>query len=511
MTSPFLLILAIAMLVSGCMRAGTDYVRPKATLPAAYIEAGPWKAAAPSDDIVRGKWWEIYDDPVLNGLEEQAMLSSPRVQAAVARVEQARAVLGFNEAGRYPTLEFSPDASRSEVSGNRPDQPSKVPGNTAYTVNRFRMPIYASYEIDFWGKLSRIEESASSRMEASVAAFVGVLLTLQSDLAQTYFQLRAADEELVLLTRGIELRERARDLIGARKRGGLASELDLARVNTELAATQAEAQAALRRRNELEHALALLTGAAPGLFVLNVEPFVPQPPVIPVGMPADLLERRPDVAEAERLLSARNADIGVAQAALFPSIKLTGALGFESSELSDLLNRDSQIWLLGASLVQPLFDGGRLRSNVDRARAVYAENLAIYRERLLVAFKEVETTLSALRILGLQHENQLRAVNAAERAEQLATARYKAGLVNVLELVDAQRTRLQIERGRLLVRQQQMVASVTLIRALGGGWAERRNASGTAWVMPARQASGGQNFWQSNADQPTISTRASNK
>ena len=487
----FLLTLAIAMLVSGCMRAGTDYVRPKAALPAAYIEAGPWKEAAPSDEVIRGRWWEIYGDPVLNGLEEQALVASPRVQAAAARVEQARAVLGFNEAGRYPTLEFSPDASRYGVSGNRPDQPEKIAGNHAYTTNRFRMPLYASYEIDLWGKISRVEESASRRMEASVAAYHGVLLTLQSDLAQAYFQMRAADEELVLLTRGIELRERARDLVASRKRGGLASELDLARVETELAATQSEAQAALRRRNELQHALAVLTGATPGRFELSVEPFVPRPPVIPVGMPADLLERRPDVAEAERLLSARNADIGVAQAALFPSIKLTGALGFESAELSDLLNRDSQIWLLGASLAQPLFDGGRLRSNVDRARAVYAENLANYRERLLVAFKEVETALSALRILDLQHESQLRAVNAAERAEQLATARYKSGLVNVLELVDAQRTRLQAERGRLVVRQQQMLASVTLIRALGGGWAERRDASGTAWVMPARQAPGG--------------------
>src|SRR5258706_14224778 len=179
----FLLTLAIAMLVSGCMRAGTDYVRPKAALPPAYIEVGPWKEAAPSDEVIRGRWWEIYGDPGLNGLEEQARASSPRVQAAAARVEQARAVLGFNEAGRYPTLEFSPDASRFGVSGNRPDQPSKVPGNTAYTTNRFRMPLYASYEIDLWGKLSRLEESASSRMEANVAAYFGVLLTLQSDLA----------------------------------------------------------------------------------------------------------------------------------------------------------------------------------------------------------------------------------------------------------------------------------------------------------------------------------------
>ena len=491
MKSRILLTWAVAILACGCMQAGTDYVRPKATLPAAYIETGPWKEAAPSDDVIRGRWWEIYRDPVLNRLEEQARASSPRVQAAAARVEQARAVLGFNGAGRYPTLDFSPDASRYRVSGNRPDQPEKVPGNHEYTTSRFRLPLYASYEVDLWGKISRLEESASRRMEASVSAYHGVLLTLQSDLAQTYFQLRAADEELVLLTRGIELRERARDLVASRKRGGLASELDLARVETELAVTQSEAQAALRRRNDLHYALAVLTGSTPGFFELIVEPFVPQPPVIPVGMPADLLERRPDVAEAERLLSARNADIGVAQAALFPSIKLTGALGFESAELSDLLNRDSQIWLLGASLAQPLFDGGRLRSKVDRARAVYAENLAIYRERLLIAFSEVEAALSALRILELQHESQVRAVNSAERTEQLATARYRAGLVNVLELVDAQRTKLQVERTRLFVRQQQMLASVTLIRALGGGWAERRNASGTAWAMPARQGPGG--------------------
>src|SRR3954465_2201843 len=482
--------LAVAMLTCGCMHAGPDYVRPKAQFPPAFIEPGPWKEAAPNDEAIRGKWWEIYADPVLNQLEEQARASSPRVQAAAARVQQARAVLGFNQAALYPTLEFSPDAARARISGNRPDQPEKVPGNHEYTTNRFRLPLYASYEVDLWGKVSRIEESASRRMEASVAAYHGVLLTLQSDLAQNYFQLRAADEELVLLTRGIELRERARDLVAARKRGGLASELDLARVETELAATQAEAQAALRRRNDLQYALSVLTGGAPGTFELGVPSVGPQPPGIPVGMPADLLERRPDVAEAERLLSARNAEIGVAKASLFPSIKLTGALGFESAELSNLLDRNSQIWLLGASLTQPLFDAGRLRSNVDRAQALYDENLAYYRDRLLIAFGEVEASLSALRILESQHENQLRAVNSAERAEQLATARYKTGLVNVLELVDAQRTRLQAERGRVQVRQQQMLVSVTLIRALGGGWGERRNAAGTAWVMPDPGAGG---------------------
>jgi len=466
------------MLASGCMRAGTDYVRPQSTLPPQYVESGPWKEAAPSDEVIRGSWWKIYEDPALNRLEDQAGSASPRVQAAAARVDQARAVLGFNQASRYPVVTFAPSGQRMRVSGNRVDQPDKLPGEFAYMSNDFQLPLYASYEIDLWGKISRIEESASRRMEASIANYHGVLLTLQADLAQTYFQLRATDEELVLLASGITLRERARDLVASRKRGGLASELDLARVETELAVTQSEAQAAQRHRNELLHAIAVLTGSAPGAFELNVEPFVPRPPAIPVGMPADLLERRPDIAEAERLLAARNAEIGIAQAALFPSIKLTGALGFESNDLSALLNRESQIWTLGAALTQPLFDGGRLRSNIDRARAIHAENLAEYRERLLVAFKEVETALAALRVLDLQHESQMRALNSATRAEQLATARYKSGLVNVLELVDAQRTRLQVERVRLQIRQQQMLASVTLIRALGGGWAERRSASG---------------------------------
>lgn len=485
---PLYPLLACAVLACGCMQAGNDYVRPPATPPAAFVEAGPWKEAAPSDAIARSNWWEIFQDPVLNRLEEEARASSPRLQAAAARVEQARAILGYTDATRMPTLELAPDASRYAVSGNRPDQPEKVPGNREYTTSRFRLPLYASYEVDLWGKVSRQLESAGKRMEASVAAYHTVLLTLQGDVAQTYFQLRAADEEVALLKRGIELRQRARDLVAARKRGGLASELDLARVETELAITEADAHAAERRRIELQHALAVLTGTLPGRLVLEPGAMASQVPSIPTGLPADLLERRPDVAEAERLLAARNADIGVAQAAMFPSIRLTGGFGFESAELSDLLDPESQIWSLGVSLAQPIFDGGRMRANVDRARAQYEENLATYRERLLVAFKEVETSLAALRILDQQHDSQMRAVNSAERAEQLATSRYKTGLTNVLELVDAQRTSLQVERVRLQVRQQQMLASVTLIRALGGGWEDRKYEARAA---PASRPNGG--------------------
>jgi outer membrane protein, multidrug efflux system len=369
-----------------------------------------------------------------------------------------------------PTMELAPDAARYRVSRNRPDQPSKVPGNEAYTTNRFRIPLYASYEVDLWGKLRRAQESADARVAATQAAYSTVLLGLEGEVAQTYFLLRTAEEESRILVANLELRRRARELVAARTRNGLAVPLDLARLETEVALTEADLQVVARRRAELEHALAVLVGEAPERFSL-AEGKLDQPaPAIPLGLPADLLERRPDVAEAERLLAARNAEIGVAQAAFFPAIRLTGAVGFESAELSDLLDSESFIWSLGASLVQPVFDGGRLRANRERAQAAYLENLAVYRDRLLVAFREVEDALAALRYLDAQQTLLTQAVSSAQRAEQLAQARYRTGLVTVLDVVDAQRTRLQAERQRAAVLNQQLLASVALTKALGGGW-----------------------------------------
>jgi multidrug efflux system outer membrane protein len=438
-------------------------------VPEQYIEAGPWKAVAPADHVPRGNWWELFGDAELNRLQQLARKESPRLQAAVARVDQARAVLGFTEASQKPSLDLAPEVSRYAVSGNRPDQPDKVPGNREYTTSRFRLPLVASYELDFWGRQARQAESAGALLESSLAAYETVWLTLQADIAVTYFQLRAADDELALLQRSIELRESAQKLVAARKRGGLASELDVARVDAELALVQAELQGAERRRHDLQHALALLVGVH-GAAIELAPVTATEPPQVPVGLPAQLLERRPDVAEAERRLAARNAEIGLAEAAFFPSIRLTAGLGYESADLSDLLDAQSNIWSLGASLVQPLFDGGRLRANEARVRAAYAENLAAYRERILTAFKEVESALAALHFLELQHESQLRALTAAEKAEQLANARYRTGITPLLELIDAQRTRLTAERGRLQLRNQQMLASVALMRALGGGW-----------------------------------------
>ncbi len=466
-------ILFATLLLGACTAVGPDHRRPDVAVPLAYREADPWREATPRDDISKGAWWEFFDDPVLNDLQARAQAGNVRLQAAAARVDQARALSGLARAGSMPVLELAPDVARYRVSENRPDQPSKVPGNEAYTTDRFRLPLIAAYEVDLWGRLARQREGAQARLEASQAAYHTVLLTLQGEVAQTYFSMRAREEELRILTDNLDIRRKSHAIVEARRRNGLATEFDVARVDAELALTESELQAVRRQRAELEHALAVLLGEPPAAFTLAAAGAKPTLPVVPLGLPSDLLERRPDVAEAERLLAARNADIGVAQAAFFPSIRLTGSLGFESADLSDLLDTDSFIWGIAGGLVQPLFDGGRLRANRDRVEAAWRENLAGYRERLLVAFREVEDALAAVRYLDAQQEALSRASARAHRAEQLAGARYRAGLVTVLEVVDAQRSRLQAERQYNAVWNQQLLASVALVKALGGGWEAR--------------------------------------
>jgi multidrug efflux system outer membrane protein len=466
--------LVLAALMAGCSAVGPDYARPKDPVPSAFKEAGPWRQAAPQDLLARGHWWELFNDPALNELELQAKKTNLGLQVAAARVQQANAVAGIAGSFLYPELNFNPSAARYAVSKTRPDQPSKQPGNVAYVINDFRVPLYASYELDLWGRVRRLTETADAQAQADLATYYTVLLTLEGDIAQTYFLIQASDEDLRILRQNIELRAQARNLIAARTKGGLSSELDLARVDAELASTQAEAEAATRRRAELEYSLAVLVGVQPEQFRIEPRPFELKAPAIPLGMPSDLLERRPDIAAAERRLVARNAEIGVAKAAYFPSIRLTGALGVESFDASDLLNQNSRIWAMGASLWQPVFNAGRIGFDVDRAKAAYAENLAVYRERILRAFQEVESSLAGLRILDQQSQFQATALENANKATQLATVRYKGGLVAVIEVIDTQRTSLQAQRQALQVVTSQMLTTVALIKALGGGWNEQQ-------------------------------------
>ncbi len=462
------LLLALVTLLAACYTAGPEYSKPHEPIPIAFKESGPWRDALPSDAINRGPWWELYQDPSLNLLEQAALRGNLRLQAAMLRVDQARALARAADADRAPRANLDSWAGRIHASKNRPDEPQKVLNE--YTADLFRVPITASYEIDLWGKLKRGGEAALARAQASEASYVLVLFSLQAEVAQTYFAIRTLDREALLVREGVQLRERMRDLVAARVRGGLSSELDLARSDAELASTSAEVFSLLRRRADLEAALAVLLGMPPENFSMPEMTADLRAPLIPPGLPSELLERRPDIAEAERMLAARNAEIGLAKAAFFPSIRLTGALGFESVDLEKLLDRDSLIWAAGPSISLPLFDGGRRRAEAERAKAAFDEQMMYYREKLLVAFKEVESGLSGLRLLNEQSDAHALAVSSARRSVKLAETRFQAGLVLFLEVADAQRTALSAERVATQINGQQLAVSVALIKALGGGW-----------------------------------------
>jgi len=458
---------ASALLSAGCT-VGPDYERPTASAPTAWKEAGPWKAAAPRDAIAKGAWWELFGDPLLNDLEAKAAEANPDLRAAVARVSQARAIARISEADFYPTVSLNPSVTRERFSPNRAVQPgSPVKG---YTFNDFHVPLDLSYEVDLWGRVRRSVEAATAFAEASVAAYETVRLTMHADVAGAYFALRAIDADRAVLLRTLDLRRESLRLAQARLRLGVGNDLDVSRAETELTTTQAESIGLEKRRAEVEHALATLTGRPPSELSIPNKPLDLQPPAIPSGLPSELLERRPDVAEAERRMAASNAEIGIATAAYYPALNLTATAGFESSDLKHLFDWESRIWSLGAALAAPLYQGGRVDADVERSRARYEESVAQYRSRLLVAFREVEDGLSSLRVLSEQAEAQARAVASSRKTADLTTARYNAGLVSYFEVVDAERTVLQNEREATLIQGQRLVNSVFLIKALGGGW-----------------------------------------
>jgi multidrug efflux system outer membrane protein len=466
---------AAAALLAGCS-VGPDYERPTVDAPPAWKEAGPWKAAAPRDAIAKGAWWELFGDALLNDLEARADAANPDLRAAVARVAQARAIARISEADFYPTISLDPSVSRERFSPNRAVQPgSPVKG---YTFNNFSVPLDLSYEVDVWGRVRRSVEASAAAAEATVANYETVRLTLHADVASAYFALRAIDADRAVLLRTLDLRRESLRLAQARLRLGVGNDLDVSRAETELTTTEAESIGLEKRRAEVEHALATLTGRAPSELSIPNKPLDVQPPAIPAGLPSELLERRPDVAEAERRMAASNAEIGIATAAYYPALTLTATAGFESGELKNLFDWESRVWSLAAGLAAPLYQGGRVDADVARARARHEESVAQYRSRLLIAFREVEDGLSSLRILSDQAQAQARAVSSSRKTADLTTARYNAGLVSYFEVVDAERTVLQNEREATLIQGQRLVASVFLIKALGGGWADSSIRSG---------------------------------
>lgn len=465
----YLLFLLLSMLLFGCT-LGPNYQPPEPVMPVAFKEEGPWRVAEPRDRIPRGDWWQVFADPGLNALEQRAMADNPGLQIALARVAQARAGLGTSRADLFPQFDFNPSANRSRTSGGL--SPTGVGGTNTF----IDLPVDLDYEVDLWGRVKRSVEASQAELEAGIAEFHSARLSLQAEVARNWFTLRTLDSELVLLEGTIDLRQENLRLVDSRFRAGETSKLALQRAQTELATARAEVQAIARARAGVEHALAILTGQAPSGFSLARNPLDLAPPVIATGLPSALLERRPDVAAAERRMAAANARIGVAQAAFYPDIQIFGSAGFQSVGTTDILDWDNRIWGLGPSLSLPLFDGGRNRANLQRVEAAWNEVAAAYRQQVLAAIGEVEDGLSSLRYLDRQAGFLQEAVDSSAGAAELSRKRYRAGLVSYIEVVDAERTLLQTQREAVRLLGQQLDSSVFLIKALGGGWDEMQSA-----------------------------------
>ena len=459
----------LALLTAGCA-VGPNYRRPMLETPTAWKEARPvdpaiWQQARPVDGEPRGAWWELFNDPDLNVLEIQVAQANQSVEAAVARLDRARAVARLPKADLLPTLESNPSIDHFQRSLG------SFGGAGTLTNDDFRVPFDLSYEVDLWGKVRRAFEAARADAQASQAAYETVLLSVTAETARTYFLLRALDMELDALRKTVDLRREAQRIVNQRVEVGLASELDRARVAAEVKTAEAESFDVERQRAELEHALAVLCGRAASEFSVAARlPDTDSPPQVPAGIPSRVLERRTDVAEAERLMAAANARIGVAMAASFPSLTLVGSGGWESAKLEDLISADSLVWSIGPRLSVPIFSGGRNAANLKAARADHRQANAEYRWRVLVAFQEVEDALAAVRLLAEQHAAQADVVSASQHAASLSLERYKQGLVSFLDVVDAERGRLDAERRAARIRGQRMAATILLIKALGGGW-----------------------------------------
>ena len=455
----------VVLLCAGCM-VGPDYFKPSVPMTATYKEDQGWKLARPSDTIPRGKWWEIFGDPQLNALEEQVSEANQNVKVAEAHFRQARALIGFARAGLFPTVSAGFSASSLRDSTNRPFVTS---ANGASTGD-FLLTGDISYEIDLWGRIRRSVTAAREEAQATAGDLESARLSIQAELAFDYLELRSADAQQRLLNDTVQAFKEALQLTINRFEGGAAPKSDVAQAQTQLETTQVQATDIAVQRAQLEHAIAVLIGKPPAEFSLQPAPLDLQPPDIPAGLPSELLERRPDIAAAERRVAEANEQIGIAKAAYFPTVTLNALLGFESSSIRNLGGWQSFLWAVGSSLAQTIFDGGRRRATSEAALASYDATVASYRQATLDAFQQVEDNLAALRILEQETQQQERAVVSARESLQLFTNRYKGGVDNYLQVITAQTVALTNERNQVDIMRRRMDASVLLVKALGGGW-----------------------------------------
>lgn len=470
--------LVFLVVLAGCA-VGPDYKRPQATsIPAAYAgvtNAGAtngWKVAEPQAQIPKGNWWEIFQDSELSELEHQASAANQQLQVAVARLAEARAQMDVARAGFFPNISASGSFVRQRVSPNTPSTTTGKPYGTSSTFDDFYVPLSLGYELDLWGRVRRSVESARAQARASADDLETIKLMIQAEVAVDYFTLRALDAQKSVLNSSVGVFTKSLQLTRNLRAGGAVSDLDVAQAETVLKTTQAQLPAVVLQRTQFEHALALLVGQLASTFRVSENALSTAPPLIPSGLPSELLERRPDVAAAERRMAAANASIGVAKAAFFPTVELNGLAGFQSLDAGTLFNWSSRLWAVGPSITLPLFEGGRLRADLRLAQATYDEMVANYRQSVLTAFSEVEDSLAAQVLLANQYVAESDALVAARKQLEIVNNQYRDGLITYLEVATAESTALNVEFTATALRGQQLVAAVTLVKALGGGWQE---------------------------------------
>jgi NodT family efflux transporter outer membrane factor (OMF) lipoprotein len=462
-----LTVLALGSMTLAACAPNVKYTPPAAQQAPAFKENAGWKTVEPADATLRGNWWELFNDAQLNALEARVAVSNETLRAAAARFAEARGTVSGARAALYPQVGVAPSAGRFQQSGNR----AVSPFHDSYAD--FLVPANVSYEPDFWGRLRGTLQATRALAQATAADLETASLSIHAELAVDYFALRGLDREKELLESAVSSYERALELTRNRFSGGLASQADVALAETQLETTRAQSVDLGVARAAVEHAIAVLTGQSPSTFSLGSAPLASEPPTIPAGLPSQLLERRPDIAGAERRVAAANADVGVATSAYYPVLALTGAAGVESSSLANLVSSVSTFWSAAPQLFVTVFDAGRRRAAAAQARAAYDESVALYQETVLAGLREVEDQLAALRILDEEATIQRRAVDAAERSLQQATNRYRGGLASYLEVTFAQSVALANERTAVDLLTRRMTASVLLIKGLGGGWTVR--------------------------------------
>jgi NodT family efflux transporter outer membrane factor (OMF) lipoprotein len=464
----FAAVAGMLSLLSACAAVGPNYVKPaplprqgKAVLPPTYTEADGWRIAEPKDNVLRGNWWELYAIPELDELEQQVAAANQNVAQAEANFRQAQALVRASRSGYYPAV-------TGGVSGTRSRRSSEMGGRGA--SNDFLLPIDFSWEIDLWGRVRRTVEANQAGAQASQADLASAILSAQALLAQEYFLLRTVDAQKKILEDTIGGYQKTLDLTKNRYTAGVASRADVLLAETQLKSAQAQSIDLGVQRAQLSHAMALLVGKPPSAFSIPVAPLVATPPPVPIGVPSDLLERRPDIASAERNVAAANARIGVAEAAFYPSVTLGASAGLEAASLAKWLTWPARFWSVGPAVSEVLFDGGLRRAQTGQARAAYDAEVAAYRQAVLTGFQEVEDSLAALRVLEEEAQVQQEALAAARQTVEVVTNQYKSGTVSYLNVIVVQVIALSNEQAVLNILGRRMTASVSLVKALGGGW-----------------------------------------